>query len=183
MAKLIRNRRVAENSWQLLKADAQGKPPAVPAEGDVIVPLAVWAGGQPAIASRKGRTGVWLDGSEGPEAIAADLERLPIVALNFNTFGDGRGFSSARILRERYGYKGEIRAIGQVIRDWLLFMERCGIDSFLLREDEDVDNALGAFEELPEAYQGSVSEPRPLFRRRAASAAPKPTAKSAGRKA
>jgi uncharacterized protein (DUF934 family) len=165
MAKLIRNRRAAADSWRLLKADAAGKVD-VPGEGDVIVPLSAWLSGKGSFASRKGRTAVWLDGSEGPEAIAPDLESLPLIALNFNTFGDGRGFSSARLLRERYGYKGEIRAIGQVIRDWLLFMERCGIDSFLLREDEDLDNALGAFAELPEAYQASVSEPQPLFRRR-----------------
>jgi uncharacterized protein (DUF934 family) len=169
MAKLIRNRRVAVDSWRLLKPDAEGKL-AVPATGDVIVPLSTWKAEREALAGRKGKTGVWLDGSEGPEAIAQDLERLPIVALHFNSFGDGRAFSSARLLRERYGYKGEIRATGQVIRDWLLFMERCGIDSFLLRDDEDAANALQAFEELPEAYQASVSEPEPLFRRRAAKA-------------
>jgi uncharacterized protein (DUF934 family) len=169
MAKLIRNRSSAENTWQLLKADEQGKLPDVSAQGDVIVPLALWSAQKDALASRQGRTGVWLDGGEGPEAIAGDLAKLPLVALNFKTFGDGRGFSSARLLRERYGYKGEIRAIGNVIRDWLLFMERCGIDSFLLREDEDLDNALAAFDELADAtYQASVSEPLPLFRRRPA---------------
>ena len=167
MAKLIRNRRAAADSWQLLKRDAEGGV-QVPAEGDVIVPLAVWQERKDSFASRKGRTAVWLDGSEGPEAIAADLQRLPLVALHFSHFGDGRGFSSARLLRERYGYKGEIRAIGNVIRDWLLFMERCGIDSFLLRDDENVENALEAFAELPQAYQASVTEPLPLFRRRAA---------------
>jgi uncharacterized protein (DUF934 family) len=171
MAKLIRNRRVAQNNWQLLKADDQGRLPAVPAEGDVIVPLALWTADKVALAARKGRTGVWLDGNEGPEAIAPDLAQLPVIALNFKTFGDGRGFSSARLLRERYDYKGEIRAIGQVIRDWLLFMERCGIDSYLLREDEDVANALAAFDELADAgYQACVTQPLPLFRRRAAEA-------------
>lgn len=169
MAKLIRNRRPAENTWQLLKADEAGAPPEVPAEGDVIVPLSVWAAQKAALAQRKGRTGVWLDGAEGPEAIAADLPQLPIVALNFKSFGDGRGFTSARLLRERYGYEGEIRAIGHVIRDWLLFMERSGIDSFLLKDSEEVDNALAAFDELADAgYQASVSQPLPLFRRRAA---------------
>jgi uncharacterized protein (DUF934 family) len=163
MAKLIRNRRVAEDSWQLLKA---GEP--VPSEGDVIVPLALWRERRDALAERHGRTGVWLDSGDDPEAIAPDLAQLPIVALNFRSFGDGRAFSSARLLRERHGYKGELRAIGQVIRDWLLFMERCGIDSFLLREDEDVENALEAFNELADAYQASVVEPLPLFRRRVA---------------
>jgi uncharacterized protein (DUF934 family) len=167
MAKLIRNRRVAEDNWQLLKA---GEP--LPPNGDVIVPLALWSERKEALAARHGRTGVWLDSGEDPEALAGDLGRLPIVALNFRSFGDGRSFSSARLLRERHGYHGELRAIGQVIRDWLLFMERCGIDSFLLREDEDVDNALEAFNELSDAYQASAVEPLPLFRRRLAASNP-----------
>ena len=168
MAKLIRNRSVVPDSWQLLKADAAGNLPAVPDRGDVIVPLRAWIAGREAFAARQGRTAVWLDGPEGPEAIAVDLPRLPLVAVNFASFGDGRGFSTARLLRERYGYRGEVRAIGQVVRDWLLFMERCGFDSFLLREDEDPQNALQAFAELPDAYQASFAEPQPLFRRRLA---------------
>lgn len=168
MAKLIRNRSVAPDSWLLLKADAEGNTPAVPEEGDVIVPLRAWIDGRDSFTGRKGRTAVWLDGPEGPEAIAGDLPRLPLVAVNFQSFGDGRGFSTARLLRERHGYRGEIRAIGQVIRDWLLFMERCGFDSFLLRDDEDLENALQAFAELPDAYQASFAEPQPLFRRRLA---------------
>jgi uncharacterized protein (DUF934 family) len=168
MAKLIRNRSVVPDSWQPLKADAAGKLPAVPAEGDVIVPLATWLAERESFAGRGGRTAVWLDGHEGPEAIAGDLARLPLVGINFASLGDGRGFTTARLLRERYGYQGEIRAIGHVIRDWLLFMERCGFDSFLLREDEDPENALQAFAELPEAYQASFVEPQPLFRRRLA---------------
>jgi uncharacterized protein (DUF934 family) len=169
MGKLIRNRRVAADNWRLLKLDAEGRLPAFSADEDVIVPLATWLADRDSLAARKGRTGVWLAGKEGPEALAADVERLPVVALEFPSFGDGRGFSSARLLRERYGYKGELRAVGQVIRDWMLFMERCGIDAFLLRDDEDPANALEAFKELPEAYQASVTEPQPLFRRRAAS--------------
>ena len=165
MAKLIRNRSVVHDSWQLLEDGPGG---TVPPEGDVIVPLAVWKAERTSLQARKGRTAVWLDGSQGPEAIANDLPQLPLVAVNFATFGDGRGFSTARLLRERYGYRGEIRAVGQVIRDWLLFMERCGFDSYLLREDEDAENALQAFAELPDAYQASVTEPLPLFRRRLA---------------
>ena len=117
-----------------------------------------------------------LEPTDDPAVVADRLPHVARVEVNFPKFGDGRGFSIGRLLRERYGYKGEIRAIGQVIRDWLLFMERSGIDSFLLREDETAENALGAFSELPEAYQASAVEPQPLFRRRAAKA-------SAGRKA
>jgi uncharacterized protein (DUF934 family) len=166
MAKLIRNRRVADDSWQLLKT---GDP--VPEDGDVIVPLALWRERGDALQARHGRTGVWLDSGDDPEALAEDVARLPIIAVNFRSFGDGRSFSSARLLRERYGYKGELRAVGQVIRDWLFFMERCGIDSFLLRDGEDPQDALQAFNDFPDAYQASVIEPLPLFRRRLAGSA------------
>ena len=168
MAKLIRNRRVVADNWLLLELGAGGALPSVPAEGDVIVPLKVWLARHDALAVRLGQTGVWLDSNEGAETIAADLRRLPLIALRFPSFADGRGYSTARLLRERYGFSGEIRAIGDVGRDHLLNMQRCGIDAFALREGEDVEGALAAFDELPATYQASVVEPLPLFRRRIA---------------
>jgi uncharacterized protein (DUF934 family) len=166
MAKLIRNRRVADDSWLWLKPDAAGALPCVPDEGDVIVPLALWLERREALLARKGRTGVWLDSREGPEAIVSNLSLLPLVAVNFPAFADGRGFSTARLLRERYGYPGELRAVGDVLRDHVLYMERCGFDSFALREDQDIAEVLAAFNELPESYQASAVQPLPLFRRR-----------------
>ena len=168
MAKLIRNRRVVADNWLLLELGADGELPSVPAQGDVIVPLKVWLTRHDALAVRQGHTGVWLDSNEAAETIAADLRRLPLIALRFPAFTDGRGYSSARLLRERYGFGGEIRAIGDVGRDHLLNMQRCGIDAFALREGEDVEQALAAFDELPATYQASVVEPLPLFRRRIA---------------
>jgi uncharacterized protein (DUF934 family) len=90
------------------------------------------------------------------------------IEVNFPKFGDGRGFSIARLLRERYGYKGELRAVGEVARDHLYYMEQCGFDAFLLRDGEDVDEALAAFDDFSEAYQAAVAQPIPLFRRRGA---------------
>ena len=168
MAKLIRNRRVVADNWLLLELGAGGELPPVPAEGDVIVPLKVWQERHDALAVRAGLTGVWLDSKDAVESIAADLRRLPLIAVRFPLFTDGRGYTTARLLRERYGYTGEIRAIGDVGRDHLLFMQRCGIDAFALREGEDVESALKAFDELPDTYQASVVEPQPLFRRRIA---------------
>lgn len=163
MEKLIRNRAAAPDPWQWVEADAVG---ALPADGDVIVPLALWREQREALQARRGRSAVWLAATEDPALIAADLHLLPLVALHFPAPGDGRALSSARLLRARYGYSGEIRALGQVVRDVLLFMARCGIDTFALRPDQDVDSALQAFDELPESYQASVLEPLPLFRRR-----------------
>jgi uncharacterized protein (DUF934 family) len=89
-----------------------------------------------------------------------------VIAVNFPKFTDGRGFSAARLLRERYGYQGELRAIGDVLRDQLQELERCGFDAFLLRADQDVQSALHAFADLSDQYQTSALQPLPLFRRR-----------------
>lgn len=163
MDKVIRNRAVAPDRWQWIRTAAAE---ALGAEGDLIVPLALWRAEREAVRARSGRTAVWLDAAEGPELIAPDLDALPLVAIRFPAPGDGRGLSSARLLRSRYGYRGEIRAVGEVVRDLLLFMARCGFDAFALRADQNVDAALAAFDELPVAYQASVLEPLPLFRRR-----------------
>ena len=166
MAKLIRNRSVEADRWQRLELGAGGALPPVPADGDVIVPLALWLARRDALAARSGKTGVWLESKDGPEAIVADLARLPLVAIDFPSIGDGRGLTTARLLRERHGYTGEIRAIGAVIVDLLLGMQRCGFDAYALRDDQDMDDALRAFDELADTYQASAVEQQPLFRRR-----------------
>jgi uncharacterized protein (DUF934 family) len=111
---------------------------------------------------------VVLEPGDDPGALAGSLERLTVVAVNFPKFGDGRGYSIARLLRERYGYRGELRAVGQVARDNLYFMAQCGFDAFQLRAGEDPEEALAAFNDFSEAYQASVARPQPLFRRRIA---------------
>jgi uncharacterized protein (DUF934 family) len=101
--------------------------------------------------------------------LAAQVERigaLGIIAVNFPKYSDGRGYSIARLLRERYGYKGELRAVGVVARDHLQLMAQCGFDSFLLREGEDAQAALAAFDDFSESYQANAAQPVPLFRRR-----------------
>ena len=132
------------------------------------MPLAVWLARKDEIITRSKPIGVWLDGNEGPEAIAGDLEHFALIAVNFPKFTDGRGFSIARLLRERYAYRGEIRAIGDVLRDQLYFMKRCGFDSYAVREDKDIEKALAGLRAFSESYQAAVDQPQPLFRRRSA---------------
>jgi uncharacterized protein (DUF934 family) len=168
MATLIKKRRIVADSWRLLELGADRTLPGVPAAGDVIVPLAVWQAGREVLLARPGRIGVWLDSNEGPEAIAGDLEQFAVIAVSFPKVADGRGFSTARLLRERYRFAGEVRAIGDVLRDQLQFLEQCGFDAFALRDDQDAEDALHAFDDLSEAYQASATQPVPLFRRRAA---------------
>ena len=109
-----------------------------------------------------------LEPGDDPGALAGSLKRLTVVAVNFPKFGDGRAHSIARLLRERYGYRGELRAVGDVQRDQLFYLSRVGFDAFLLREGEDARAALAALTEFSETYQASVERPQPLFRRRSA---------------
>ena len=162
MATLIKERRVVADSWQLLEAAAT----EVPSAGDVIVPLALWQAQRAQLLARPGRLGVRLEPHDDPAAVADDIGLFGVIAVNFPKFGDGRGYSTARLLRERYGWKGELRAIGDVLRDHLSFMARCGFDAFALRDDQDPQDALSAFDDFTEAYQASVDCPLPLFRRR-----------------
>ena len=172
MATLIKEQRIVADSWRLLERGAKGELPEAPAQGNVIVPLALWLARREAFLAYPGRLGVWLDANEGPEAIAGDLQRFALVAVNFPKFADGRGYSIARLLRERYGYAGELRAIGDVLHDHLHFMKQCGFDAFLLREDQNAREALSALDTFSDGYQTSTLRPTPLFRRRLAAGKP-----------
>jgi uncharacterized protein (DUF934 family) len=106
------------------------------------------------------------DPREAVAKLGLALPGLKLIAIHFPKYGDGRGYSIARLLRERYGYKGELRAIGVVARDHLQLMAQCGFDSFQLREGEDAEEALKGLDDFSEAYQANAAQPVPLFRRR-----------------
>ena len=169
MTRIIKNGRIVDDAWTILKL-AEGETPESVAfpEQNVIVPLPVWQARKDELIRRGQPVGVWLDSHEGPEAIAADLDRFSVVAVNFPKFADGRGFSTARLLRERYGYTGELRAIGDVLQDQLHFMKRCGFDAYAVRADKDIEAALAGLKDFSESYQAAVDQPQPLFRRRTA---------------
>lgn len=107
---------------------ADGEP--LPPEGAIVISLARWQEERGLIEPRRDPLGVRLRAADFIEQIAGDLDRLAVIALEFPKFNDGRALSQARLLRERYGYRGEIRATGRVTRDLLLFMHRCGFDAF-----------------------------------------------------
>ena len=176
---LIKGRKTVNDRWQLLELATAGEMPAVPFEagaaealpvvpptGDVIVPLAAWRAQRGELLARSGGLGVWLSGADDLAEIAQDLGHFGVIAVRFPSFTDGRGYSTGRLLRQRYGWRGELRAIGDVQRDQLFYLARCGFDAFDLRPAENVDVALEAFTDFSEAYQASVERPLPLFRRR-----------------
>jgi uncharacterized protein (DUF934 family) len=154
--RVIKDRKIVDDAWEILAPDAP-----IPDSGDVIVSVALWNQWN---GERAGKLGVLLKSDELPEQIEG-LERAPLVAIEFPKFGDGRGYSSARLLRDRLGYKGELRAVGDVLRDQLFYMARCGIDSFALKAGKDIESALSAFDDFSVAYQAAADDPRPLFRR------------------
>jgi uncharacterized protein (DUF934 family) len=157
MGTLIRQRRIVRDSWWLLSLDTP--PLATPPGADLLVPLALWREQRERLAAHEGRTGVLLAAGDDPAAIAADLARLPLVAIRFDRLTDGRGYSTAALLRSTHGYRGELRAIGDIGRDQLAFLERCGFDAFELRDREDPHAALLGFGEVSVAYQPDAAAP------------------------
>ncbi len=167
MSKLIKDGTIIENTWTLLaKPEGDASAAEVPA-GQVIVPLAVWQAQKAQLQARKD-IGVWLDSDETAHQLGEDALSLPLVAVNFPVFMDGRAFSAARLLRERYGFNGELRAIGHFIRDQLCYLRRCGVNAFdFARDDISLEESLQSLNDFTEYYQASVDQPLPLFRRRA----------------
>jgi len=167
--RVIRGRRVEDDAWQVV-----GLPPyedlsaALPA-GPVLVPLSLWRERRDELGARHDALGIWLKPDDDPAAIADDLGRFAVVAVHFPKFTDGRGYSTAALLRTRYGYTGELRAFGDVGRDQLFYLARCGFDAFKLAPHRDPDAALASFNDFSVRYQGSVDDPVPLFRKRAVS--------------
>lgn len=165
MREIIKHRAVVTDDWNvLLLADGETADSVVVPDGKVIVPLAVWQAQRDALAGRTD-LGVWLASSDRPEALKGDLAHFQVIAVDFPKFADGRGFSIAYNLRARLGYQGELRAIGDVLRDQLFYMSRVGFDAFATREDRNIHDALKGLTDFSESYQTSWDQKTPLFRR------------------
>lgn len=167
MPKLIKDGLIVENTWAFIaKPDGDAAVVEVPA-GQVIIPVNVWLAQKETLQVRTD-IGVWLDSDEGAELIGAEANRFPVIGVNFPLFMDGRAFSSARLLRERYGFTGELRAVGNFIRDQLCYLRRCGVNAFAFANSEiNLEEAVKSLQDLQEYYQAAVDQPLPLFRRRA----------------
>ena len=163
MPLLIKNRAIVDDRWTLLR-DAPSLAD-VPINTPVIVPLALWQAEHDVLAGRAA-VGVWLKPSDDPDALAGDVAHLPLIAIDFPKFVDGRGYSSARLLREKHHFGGELRAIGDVLRDQLYYLRQCGFDAFAVRADHNFADAIGGLDDFSDNYQSTVAQPVPLFRRR-----------------
>ena len=164
MQRIIKNNEVVDETWHLLPKDFNID--EISNCDDLIVPLKLWREHSRMLQARDGGLGVWLDADVEAEEIGDDVEQFKVIALNFPAFTDGRNYSNARLLRDRYGFKGELRAIGDVLRDQLFYMHRCGFDAFAVRPDKDPYEALEGLKDFSVTYQAATDEPLPLFRRR-----------------
>nr|WP_294865321.1 DUF934 domain-containing protein [uncultured Pseudogulbenkiania sp.] len=160
--------RVVNDKWAIWRESQPGQPPILEWNKPVILPLPLWQRlKEQAVLPDPTTTGVWIASDDEYEEVAYQLLDLPLIAVDFPSFRDGRGYSVAYLLRTRYGYRGELRAIGDVLRDQLFYMRRCGFNSFEVRSDKDIQDAIKGLTAYTIRYQGSVDDPVPLFRKRA----------------
>jgi uncharacterized protein (DUF934 family) len=136
----------------------------LPASGAVTVPLDRFQALSHPILNRTEPFGLRLPNTIGFEDLRGLLDGVALITIDFPRFTDGRGYTLARDLRLRLGYAGELRAVGDVTRDQLLYMARCGFDAFVLKAGKDPHDALEAFDEQDVRYQPAVDQSLPLWR-------------------
>ena len=153
--KIIKDKAIVDDSW--VHYSGEGDMP----DGDVIVSLAVWRDSD--LSGR--RVGLLLEPDEHPKEIIDDLDSFELIAINFPTFNDGRGYSYARLLRQRFGYKKELRAVGDIMRDQIFYLQRCGFTAYEVKAGKDITDVLNGFNDFSITYQISTDEHLPLYRR------------------
>lgn len=160
MAKLIKNRAFVSDKWHRVGADE-----AVTEYS--IITLERWNAEHHDIQrfASSGKLGLFLTSDQTVEQFENVFRNFGVICIDFPKFSDGRGYSTARLLREQLGYSGEIRAVGDVLIDQLFFMQRVGFNAFELRDDQDDNDAIAAFSTFSQPYQGEAGDARPLFRR------------------
>jgi uncharacterized protein (DUF934 family) len=163
---IFRDGSVGQNPWVVVQRPENNDSLDIPAQQKALIPADLWIEGREEFAGRED-IGVWLDSHDEPGILADHVHDLPLVAINFPKFSDGRGYSTARLLRERFGFKNELRAIGDVLLDQLQFMKRCGFDTYELRPDKDIRKAARSLNFFSQGYQAATDTDLPLFRRRA----------------
>lgn len=158
MREVVVNRHIVPDTWVRFSPDQSEE------GGDRLYRLEEWQ--EVRAQAREGRVGLWVETDQDPEALRPHLAEVALIAIHIGSFTDGRGHSLGRLLREVYGYQGEIRAVGDVFQDTVNDLERCGFNGFVPRPGETPANLLRGLGLFSEAYQISVERPEPLFRRR-----------------
>jgi uncharacterized protein (DUF934 family) len=162
-ARVLRRGSVAEDDWTLLEDG--------PARGRTIVPLGRWRSERALLLSAGTAVGVLLPNTEDVDAVYAEVRDRPLIALEFPAFADGRALSQAVVLRNRLGFGGELRAIGDITRDLVFWLGRCGFDTIVPRPDQDLEACRLALTELRVSYQAAADGRTPAWIARRATAA------------
>ncbi len=155
---LLRDGALVDDPWVTIDDGT-----ALPMDGPAIVSLERWQAHRDELLGRNAPLGIRLKSDQPPALIADDLDRFAVVALEFPVFKDGRAYSYARLLRERYGYRGEVRAVGEVLRDQFLFMLRCGFDAVEVRDEKAADQWREAVSEISVVYQPAADSRTPVW--------------------
>lgn len=157
---IIKDGEIVPDAWSHLPDDEPLK------SGHTTVSLQRWLDERDTLLSSGKPIGLRVHGEDSPTQFCEDLARLPLICIDIPSMSDGRGFSLARLLRERYGFGGELRVRGDFIRDQMYFLARVGVNAFELPQDADLPGYLAALQDFTVKYQASTDEPLPLFRRR-----------------
>ena len=166
MPKLIKDGEIVEDSWSIQeKSDESINLSTLDSNLSWIIPIKAWREADKSALPKN--VGIWLDSDDNLNDLnGSDLAELPVIAINFPIFADGRGFSLTRIIREQLEYPGELRAIGNFMLDQIFPLRRCGITTFLVPEETDLDSVKDMLNSFSDSYQAAADETRPLFRRR-----------------
>ena len=160
MPTLVRDLKIVPDEWTLVDS---GHEPA-PDSDRTILPFEDWLDRRAALVD--GRTGIWVEGDAEAEAVGPHASDLPLVAVHFPAFADGRGLSLGALLRTRYGFEGELRAYGDILPDLAQYLHRSGFDAFVLADRRCAEVAIASVGSISDHYQASVRQPVPAFRRR-----------------
>lgn len=161
--RIIVNREIVEDTWRFL-----GEDDSIPPLGEVVVSLERWQREREVLSARTDAVGVQLNGEHDVRELADDLDALALIVLEFPAFADGRCYSHARILRDQLGFRGQIRAVGDVLRDQVFYMQRVGFDAFDVSETQDIEDVIQGLGDFSVTYQAAADVSTPLYRRRAA---------------
>ena len=156
--RVIRDREIIEDALVHLADDEE-----LPELGRFTVSATRWLEERDALRARP-EAGLRINGDDALDVLLSELDHVATIAIEFPRFSDGRGYSIARKLREQHGYAGELRSTGDVLRDQLFFMARCGFDVFEVRADTCFDEALRAFEDFSVTYQPAADGRPPIYR-------------------
>lgn len=170
MQQIIKDGVIQSDDWILVSApdesQTEGRSDYLQTDNRYILPVEDWLQLVYEISDSIELPGLWLNGNADLESLRTDIHKAPVVAVEFSAFTDGSGFSTASLLREEFGFSGELRAFGAILPDQVPYLIRCGFNSVMLSQSQDLELAVAQLEIARHSYQGSVDRPRTPFQQR-----------------